>query len=144
MQRGDRAIEFYSNLDWLKEQYEAGFVVAKKLHEKAVNERGFKMKYWQFNKYFNEELNHRKYKRGEAKVEFYSNLDWIKDQYNNGVIISKFLFQKAQKEKNFKMGYPQFNKYFNEIFKPKKEVKKTPKNQKSNEYLVIFSSLPSK
>ena len=36
MQRGDGTIEFYANLNWLKEQYEAGFIVAKKLHEKAV------------------------------------------------------------------------------------------------------------
>ena len=59
MQRGDKAIEFYSNLNWLKEQYKAGFVIAKRLYEKAVNERDFKMSYMQFCRYFNEELNHR-------------------------------------------------------------------------------------
>jgi hypothetical protein len=69
LKRGDGTIEFYANLKWLKEQYEAGFVVAKRLYEKAVNERGFKMKYWQFNKYFNEELNHRKHKKDEQKIK---------------------------------------------------------------------------
>ncbi len=67
MKKGEGTIEFYANLTWLKEQYEAGQVVAKFLYEKAVKERGFKMSYKQFGRYFNEELNQRKHQK-EQKI----------------------------------------------------------------------------
>lgn len=67
MKKGEGTIEFYANLNWLKEQYEAGQVVAKFLYEKAVKEKGFKMSYKQFGRYFNEELNQRKQQK-EQKI----------------------------------------------------------------------------
>ena len=63
-------------------------------------------------------------KKGEAKIEFFSNLKYLQNEYNNGLVISKFLHQKAKNEKNFKMTYAQFNKYFNEVFKVRKSVDK--------------------
>ena len=56
-------------------------------------------------------------KRGEAKIEFYTNLEYFKKEYESGMVVSKFLYQKAVGEKNIKMTYPQFNKYFNDILK---------------------------
>ena len=69
--------------------------------------------------------------RGEAKIEFYSNLGYLQNEYNNGLVISKFLYQKAVQEKNFKMGYPQFNTYFNRVFgtpKIKKQIIEVEEN----------------
>ncbi|HHS6700362.1 TPA: hypothetical protein ACTN8S_001862 [Campylobacter jejuni] len=57
--------------------------------------------------------------RGEAKIEFYSNINYLKKEFENGCVVSKFLYNKALKEKNFKMTYKQFNKYFNDEFKNK-------------------------
>ncbi|ARR04746.1 MULTISPECIES: hypothetical protein [Campylobacter] len=55
--------------------------------------------------------------RGEAKIEFYSNINYLKKEFENGCVISKFLYEKAKLEKNFKMTYKQFNKYFNDELK---------------------------
>lgn len=56
-------------------------------------------------------------KKGEAKIEFFSNLFWLQREFELGLVVSKLLYQKAQKEINLKMTYVQFNKYFNEVFK---------------------------
>lgn len=56
-------------------------------------------------------------KRGEAKIEFYSNIEYIKIQYYSGIVVSKILFEHLKKERNIKMCYGQFNKYFNDEFK---------------------------
>ncbi|EPR3147603.1 hypothetical protein ACU4US_001714 [Campylobacter jejuni] len=74
-------------------------------------------------------------KKGEAKIEFYSNLNYLKKEFENGCVVSKFLYQKALKEKNFKMTYVQFNKYFNEIFKNKIDKKETI--QENNRFLTL-------
>lgn len=55
-------------------------------------------------------------KKGEAKIEFFSNLEWIKKEYQAGLVVSKFLYNKAVIEKNIKMTYTQFNTYFNRYF----------------------------
>ncbi|EAI4450172.1 hypothetical protein A0Y73_07880 [Campylobacter lari] len=74
-------------------------------------------------------------KKGEAKIEFYSNLNYLKKEFENGCVVSKFLYEKALKEKNFKMTYVQFNKYFNEIFKNKIDKKETI--QENNRFLTL-------
>lgn len=58
-------------------------------------------------------------KKGEAKIEFFSNLEYIKKEYEAGLVVSKFLYNKAVLEKNIKMTYTQFNKYFNDTFNNK-------------------------
>ncbi|MDN5071420.1 hypothetical protein O8C76_10350 [Aliarcobacter butzleri] len=58
-------------------------------------------------------------KKGEAKVEFFSNIEYFKKEYEKGLVVSKFLYNKAVQEKNIKMKYNQFNKYFNDIFNKK-------------------------
>ncbi len=55
-------------------------------------------------------------KRGEAKIEFYSNLNFIKIKYDEGIVVSKILYNLVKNEKNIIMSYQQFNKYFNETF----------------------------
>lgn len=55
-------------------------------------------------------------KKGEAKVEFFTHLEYLKKEYEAGLVVSKFLYNKAVLEKNIKMTYTQFNKYFNDIF----------------------------
>lgn len=56
-------------------------------------------------------------KKGEAKIEFFSNLNYLIQEFEKGLVVSKFLYEKAKINKNFKMTYKQFNKYFNENFK---------------------------
>ncbi|MBZ7936320.1 hypothetical protein H2279_06750 [Campylobacter sp. B0100352/1] len=80
--------------------------------------------------------------RGEAKIEFYSNINYLKKEFENGCVVSKFLYNKALKEKNFKMTYKQFNKYFNDEFKNKIEKKETM--QKDNQSLVLENKEPIK
>lgn len=65
-------------------------------------------------------------KKGEAKIEFFTNLKYLQNEYNNGLVVAKFLYQKAVREKNFKMKYPQFSKYFNDALAMKKSVVKEP------------------
>lgn len=71
-------------------------------------------------------------KRGEAKIEFYSNIEYIKKKYNSGIVVSKILFEHLKKEKNIKMCYEQFNKYFNDEFKLKNKL-----NYAKNENISI-------
>lgn len=71
-------------------------------------------------------------KRGEAKIEFYSNIEYIKEKYNSGIVVSKILFEHLKKEKNIKMCYEQFNKYFNDEFKLKNKL-----NYAKNENISI-------
>ncbi|OCR86419.1 hypothetical protein CFT13S00388_09230 [Campylobacter fetus subsp. testudinum] len=71
-------------------------------------------------------------KKGEAKIEFYSNLKYLKQEFESGLVISKFLYEKAKLEKNFKMTYKQFNKYFNDELKNTRnqiEMAQISKNQ---------------
>ncbi len=56
-------------------------------------------------------------KKGEAKIEFFSNLNYLKKEFESGLVVSKFLYNKAKTNKNLKMSYKQFNKYFNDTFK---------------------------
>ncbi|EAI9929528.1 hypothetical protein C5535_08415 [Campylobacter jejuni] len=72
-------------------------------------------------------------KKGEAKIEFYSNLSYLKKEFENGCVVSKFLYEKAKKERNFKMTYVQFNKYFNEIFKNQNTSKAVAKENKQED-----------
>lgn len=65
-------------------------------------------------------------KRGEAKIEFYSNLNYFKKEFESGCVVSKFLYERAKKEKGILMTYSQFNKYFNGVFKDAKKVKDIP------------------
>lgn len=62
-------------------------------------------------------------KRGFAKIEFFANLEYLKQEYNKGYVVSKILYEKAKQDKNISMVYSQFNKYFNEVFKNKIEKK---------------------
>ena len=57
-------------------------------------------------------------KKGEAKIEFYVILNFLQEEFEAGIVVSKFLYEKA---KNIKMTYKQFNKYFNDTFKTPKE-----------------------
>jgi hypothetical protein len=60
-------------------------------------------------------------KKGEAKIEFYAILNFLQKEFEAGIVVSKFLYEKAKKYKNIKMTYKQFNKYFNDTFKTPKE-----------------------
>lgn len=67
-------------------------------------------------------------KKGEAKIEFFSNLFWLQREFELGLVVSKFLYQKAQKEINLKMTYVQFNKYFNQVFKHTSTINRNGSN----------------
>ncbi|EHF1061125.1 hypothetical protein J0R77_001897, partial [Campylobacter coli] len=54
-------------------------------------------------------------KRGFAKIEFFANLEYLKQEYNKGYVVSKILYEKAKQDKNISMVYSQFNKYFNKL-----------------------------
>ncbi|MBK3501130.1 hypothetical protein [Campylobacter fetus] len=85
--------------------------------------------------------------RGEAKIEFYSNINYLKKEFENGCVISKFLYDKALKEKNFKMTYKQFNKYFNDEFKNTHNQTKTAQistNDNKSINIIEFKNEPVK
>ncbi|ASM39443.1 hypothetical protein CSPB12327_07655 [Campylobacter sp. RM12327] len=75
-------------------------------------------------------------KKGEAKIEFFSNLNYLKKEFESGLVVSKFLYEKAKTSKNFKMSYKQFNKYFNEVFKNINNKTKTIKTPKNNNEII--------
>lgn len=94
-------------------------------------------------------------KRGEAKIEFYSNFEYIKEKYLSGIVVSKILFEYLKQEKNIKMSYDQFNKYFNDEFKIKNELNnikqennssnaKEPKKVEIKNNHQVFSALYGK
>lgn len=75
-------------------------------------------------------------KKGEAKIEFFSNLNYLKKEFESGLVVSKFLYNKAKTNKNLKMSYKQFNKYFIEVFiNNQTKTIKTPKN--NNEIIKV-------
>jgi hypothetical protein len=57
--------------------------------------------------------------RGNAKIEFFSNYDYIQDlYYKKGLVVAKRLYEILQNEEKITMSYKQFNTYFQEfIFK---------------------------
>ncbi|EOF4405775.1 hypothetical protein ACKWRQ_001619 [Campylobacter upsaliensis] len=69
-------------------------------------------------------------KRGFAKIEFFANLEYLKQEYNKGYVVSKILYEKAKQDKNISMVYSQFNKYFNEVFKNKIEKREITRENK--------------
>lgn len=81
-------------------------------------------------------------KKGEAKIEFFTNLKYLQNEYNDGLVVSKFLYKKAVHEKNFKMTYPQFNKYFNDFLAIKKTVSVFPLVKKEQDDPKSGSSEP--
>lgn len=44
-------------------------------------------------------------KRGFAKIEFFANLEYLKQEYNKGYVVSKILYEKAKQDKNISMVY---------------------------------------
>ncbi|WP_376843464.1 hypothetical protein [Campylobacter coli] len=48
-------------------------------------------------------------KRGFAKIEFFANLEYLKQEYNKGYVVSKILHEKAKQDKNISMVYSQFS-----------------------------------
>lgn len=82
--------------------------------------------------------------RGEAKIEFYSNINYLKKEFENGYVVSKFLYNKALKEKNFKMTYKQFNKYFNDEFKNKIKKKEAIQEDNYSQSLALKNKEPIK
>ncbi|EPM8488445.1 hypothetical protein ACNANX_09415 (plasmid) [Campylobacter coli] len=81
-------------------------------------------------------------KRGFAKIEFFANLEYLKQEYNKGYVVSKILYKKAKQDKNISMVYSQFNKYFNEVFKNKIEKKEI--TQENNQSLALENKEPIK
>ena len=65
-------------------------------------------------------------KKGEAKIEFFTNLKYLQNEYNNGLVVSKFLYEKAVRGKKITMSYWQFNKYFNDLLAMKKSPIEKP------------------
>ena len=54
--------------------------------------------------------------RGTAKVQFFSNYDYIKDlYYKRGLVVAKHLYELLKKEEIISMSYKQFNRYFQEF-----------------------------
>ncbi len=80
-------------------------------------------------------------KKGEAKIEFFSNLEYFKKEYERGLVVSKFLYNKAVLEKDIKMTYVQFNKYFNETFNNKNII---PQDIKINNHEKEIKNEPIK
>ncbi|EAL8059712.1 hypothetical protein MKS95_001378 [Campylobacter jejuni] len=81
-------------------------------------------------------------KRGFAKIEFFANLEYLKQEYNKGYVVSKILYKKAKQDKNISMVYSQFNKYFNEVFKNKIEKKEI--TQENNQSSALENKEPIK
>ncbi|EKI5496049.1 hypothetical protein PAC54_001727 [Campylobacter jejuni] len=87
-------------------------------------------------------------KRGFAKIEFFANLEYLKQEYNKGYVVSKILYEKAKQDKNISMVYSQFNKYFNEVFKNKidfkNKIEKKEITQENNQSLALENKEPIK
>jgi len=73
-----------------------------------------------------------KMERGEAKVEFFTNLEFLKNEYKSGCIVCSILYKRAVKEKNIRMTYKVFNSYFNKYLREETEtkIKKVDENLK--------------
>lgn len=72
-----------------------------------------------------------KLKSGEAKVEFFTNFDFIKSKYESGYVVGTKLYKVVQDEQKIKMKYVQFNKYFQEfIFQKDERFFNTKKKKK--------------
>ena len=72
-------------------------------------------------------------KRGFAKIEFFANLEYLKQEYNKGYVVSKILYEKAKQDKNISMVYSQLNKI------EKKEI-----SQENNQSLALENKEPIK
>ncbi|EDP5801363.1 hypothetical protein FV933_04820 [Campylobacter jejuni] len=83
-------------------------------------------------------------KRGFAKIEFFANLEYLKQEYNKGYVVSKILYEKAKQDKNISMVYSQFNKYFNDEFKNKIKKKETIQEDNQLQSLVPKNKEPIK
>ena len=77
--------------------------------------------------------------RGNAKIEFFSNYDYIQDlYYKKGLVVAKRLYEILQNEEKITMSYKQFNTYFQEFIFKKDErffssgVKKKDKTKVKN------------
>jgi len=55
--------------------------------------------------------------RGIHKIEFFANIEYIRQLYKDGYVVAKILFEKLQKEKQITMSYESFIKYFNQNIK---------------------------
>jgi len=55
-------------------------------------------------------------KRGAAKVEFYQNINKIREAYNSGYVVYKLLFEYMQKSVGLKMSYRSFYEYAKKEF----------------------------
>lgn len=71
-------------------------------------------------------------KRGFAKIEFFTNLDYFKKAFKKGFVVSKILYEKAKKEKKIQMSYTQFNKYFKEFLIKQKNLKSETNTHANN------------
>ena len=80
----------------------------------------------------------KKLRAGDAKIEFFSNFDYIKEKYYDGFVVATKLYELVKKEKKISMKYVQFNKYFQEHIYKKDERffssgdKKEDKNPSKN------------
>ncbi len=54
--RGMHKIEFYSHINEIKTMYQNGYVVLKILYKELKDKYNWKMSYWSFCKYMNEEM----------------------------------------------------------------------------------------
>lgn len=54
--RGMHKIEFYSHINEIRTMYQNGYVVLKILYNELKNKYNWKMSYWSFCKYMNEEM----------------------------------------------------------------------------------------
>lgn len=71
--------------------------------------------------------------RGTAKVQFFTNYDYIKDlYYKRGFVVAKHLYELLKKEEIISMSYKQFNRYFQEFIFSKDERFSTSKVVKEN------------
>lgn len=57
-----------------------------------------------------------KIKKGTGKIEFFANLNFIKDKYyNDGYVVATEMHRLLKEEKNITMSYKQFAIYFKEF-----------------------------
>lgn len=50
-------------------------------------------------------------KKGEGKVEFFKNMEYFKEKYREGYVVTSILYRKAQEEINIQMSYQTFRRY---------------------------------
>jgi len=122
--RGLHKIEFYSHINEIRNMYQNGYVVLKILYQELKNKYNWKMSYWSFCKYMNEEMINSKnsitpvtQKDIQAKEEaenYLKNLDSKINKDNAKINIETKVSDKADKEKRIQELLDRNSNFINE------------------------------